>query len=46
MATVRTLQAVGDWHGAAVSLAMPRGGRAAVLLQDGSGAILSAAVLS
>lgn len=45
--TVRTLQAVGNWHGAAVSLALalPRGERAAILLQDDSGAILSAAIL-
>ena len=45
--TVRTLQAVADWHGAAVSLtsALPYGDRAAVLLQDESGAILSAAIL-
>ena len=45
--TVRTLQAVADWHGAAVSLALalPHGDRAAVLLQDDNGAILSAAIL-
>jgi len=45
--TVRTLQAVGEWHGAPVSLAVapPRGERAALLLQDDRGAILAAAVL-
>lgn len=46
--TVRMLQAVGEWHGAPVSLAVapPRGERAALLLQDDRGAILAAAVLN
>lgn len=46
--TVRALQAVGEWHGAPVSLALapPRGERVALLLQDDRGAILAAAVLN
>lgn len=40
--TVRTLQIMADWHGAAVSmaLALPQGERAAVLAQNERGAIL------
>lgn len=45
--TVRSLSAAGDWHGAAltVAAAQPLGERTALLLQDGDGAILAAAVL-
>ena len=45
--TVRSLGAVGDWQGRALTLraAQPVGERTAVLLQDEGGAILAAAVL-
>ena len=45
--TVRSLSAAGDWHGEAltVAAAQPLGERTALLLQDGDGAILAAAVL-
>lgn len=44
---VRALRPVAEWRGAALSLALarPQGERAAVLLQDASGRILSSAVL-
>jgi hypothetical protein len=43
---VRSLQAIGQWHGAPIKLSIPRpaGERTAVLLQAADGTILAAAV--